>query len=654
MKKRGILGLGILLIGLCIFFGNVQKFGCQDDYYEVVNYEVFASNHIEDGKYTWSRFTEAQDEVDEDVDEIVEDIVKGNTNELNEEDRIMIQKLYYKAMDMETRNQVGMQDLQPYLDRIWNVSRVEELVDMALIIENELGVDILTNVVIAPDYQDHSRNIVYFYPVTYVFGANSDYMIHPDYMTYKAYLKRACVQIWKVYGYEDGKAREVVDEIFSFYEQVSQHSKLTSSLSSIEDYYQVVSREEALNVYGVLGEKYFGRKGIGDRDVYSLVDKGQFQYLNASLTMENLLLWKEIMIMKILASYVSYGSDEYMDIVRSLNQSLLGVENEKTRKEEASDMIQELFSSEIDKIYEKRVLTLDKEESIQDMVLEIKKAYRKMLDNNDWLDEKTIKRAKQKLEKMNIVIGLESDEIERSILSKLYIGEESFLLDVIKIRELKWKMALEDLKSGNTEIEVPQTMVNAYYQPLTNSIVIPASFFQLIDEKRDYYEKLGSLGMILAHEITHGFDGNGSLFDEDGVLNSWWTDSDWNNFNDLKKEVSDYYQKYEVMPGYYINGEGTVNENIADLGALNCIVEVAKEKGATKNDYQKMFRTFASIWASQEKEDYMKLLLLQDVHAPNKYRVNAVLSSIDMFYQVYGVRSWDKMYLDKKDRVQVW
>ena len=655
MRRKRILIL-VFLLGMVVvsLLGSFDSFYYEDDYYEAVNQKVFLENPLKDGEYTWSYFMEAQDKVDQKVEQIVQDIVSGDVSFLDENERWKIQRIFDKALDIESRNQAGMEEIYAYLDEVWEANSVEKLIEVILLIENELGVDILSKVVVSPDYQDNRRNIIYFYPVTFAFGVSSEYMIDPDYMTYKAYLKRACVQIWQAYGYNIKQSRKIVNEIFSFYEQVSNHSKLASDLTDVKSYYQLVTQEEFLNVYSVLGKKYLVGKEIQDRDRYSLVDQSQYLYLNSSLKFENLTLWKEIVVMKVLASYAKYGTGEYVKIFQNLEQSLLGIEEEKTDIEEACELVKELFSSEIDRVYERKFSNQGAVESIQNMVLEIKEVYQEKLDKNEWLDKSTIEKAKMKLNKMAVVIGQKNSFDELEFARQLQIGNESFLSDVIKIRKLERKHSLESLRNNDTSIEVSQVMVNAYYYPITNSIIIPIAFFELLDGERDDYERLGSLGMILAHEMTHGFDGNGSQFDEVGNLNSWWTEQDKAKFEKLKNEVSSYYSKYEVMPGYYVDGEMTVNENIADLGAVDCIVEVAKKRKASKDDVRKMFTSFASLWASQESEEYLKLLLLQDTHAPNKYRVNAVLSSVDQFYQVYGVHFWNKMYLRKNERIHVW
>ena len=159
--------------------------------------------------------------------------------------------------------------------------------------------------------------------------------------------------------------------------------------------------------------------------------------------------------------------------------------------------------------------------------------------------------------------------------------------------------------------------------------------------------------MIIAHEVTHAFDNNGSKFDYLGNYNNWWKDKDYKKFEKQTHKVAEYYSKYKVN-GIKVDGELTVGENIADLGSINCITEISKEKGATKDDFKLLFTSFAKMWRSKYLDSYQKLLITTDTHSPDKIRVNATLSSNDYFYEIYKINKLDDMYVNKNERVRVW
>lgn len=635
----------------CIFnnYLNTDN-GLKDNFYLTINKDIIDSIKLED-KYSWSYFIEAQDNVDEDVSLIVKDILDDNNNILSKKEISTIKSIYDKAINIDKRNKDGIKDLDIYINKVWKVDNVGKLVDVIILIENELGIDLISNIEVLNDYKDNSRNIIYLTPVTYLFGSNSDYMANDDYMAYKAYIRRACVQLWKAYGYSDKEARNVAEEVFKFYEGVSSVSKLSSELEDIESYYNIVSEEDIKGLYSNVG-KYLYRRGISGK-VYSLVDRSQYKYLNDSLTSDNIEVWKYIIITKILSSYASYGSSDYIEIVNNLNDAIMGGNKDKEKDDEALDIVKGLFTSEIDKVYQSRYLDSDKVKDIEEMFFSIKSTFRERVKNNEWLSENAKNAAIKKLDEMKIIIGSGNGN-GYDIANKLNISNSSLISDVINMKKVVMNDELSRLDNGEKRNLVSETTVNAYYQPLDNSIVIPVAFFELIDEYDSYYERLGAVGMIIAHEVTHAFDGNGSKFDEIGNLNDWWSEEDMKEFERLKGKVSDYYSKYEVIDGKYINGEKTVNENIADLGALECIMDIAGKKGASDDEFKVMMESFARVWASKEIDKYMELLLLQDVHSPNQFRVNAVLSSMDEFYKIYKINIWNNMWVSKNDRVSVW
>lgn len=230
----------------------------------------------------------------------------------------------------------------------------------------------------------------------------------------------------------------------------------------------------------------------------------------------------------------------------------------------------------------------------------------------------------------------------------------SLIKNILLIKAKQKEHEIYRLEHNIDENLLPEFTVNAYYNPSDNSINFPTATINLLNNNDSYYQKLGSIGMIIAHEITHAFDSNGSKFDSNGNLENWWTNVDKKNYKKLEKKVINYYNNYEVIDGEYINGTKTLNENIADLGAISCITNLATTKKATNEELSQMYKSFAKLWYSKSTDEYQKLLLLEDNHAPAKYRVNATLSSTNAFYKVYKINIFDNMYISSKKRLKVW
>jgi putative endopeptidase len=166
---------------------------------------------------------------------------------------------------------------------------------------------------------------------------------------------------------------------------------------------------------------------------------------------------------------------------------------------------------------------------------------------------------------------------------------------------------------------------------------------------------MGGIGFVIAHEVSHAFDSSGALYDEYGNYNIWWTDEELAKYDELSQSIIDYYNNYEMM-GVNVNGELTLMENIADLGAVTCITSILGD-GTTAESASALDEAFGQMtydWASVDTVSYMLYLLNTDTHSPNKIRVNAVLSSCDAFYKIYDIKESDKMYVAPEDRVGIW
>ena len=642
-----ILIIIVIILGYLILGNN----GYNRNFYDYVNRHEIDSIKLGKDEYTWSRFKDAQDNSDDKVSDIVKNIIRGNDKRLDSDIVNKIRIVWDNANDMDKRNSLGIGILGKYIDRVNNSNNMNELLDSIILIENDLGVDILTNINIGADYKDNTKYIVYFYPVTYFGNSSSDYYVNDDYMTYKAYLKRGIVEILQVYGYDKDKSRSIMHDVIKFYEDIGNKSKLNHDLENITTYYNIINNKDISNIYNNIDIKYYlERRGIIKYNNYSIVDRGQYEEINKSFTKDNIDIWKNIILLKVLSSYGEYLSHDYIKVIDNINNGIMGVKDEKTLDDKNIDIIKGLFSQDIDFIYSDILKSSDKKK-ILDMSNDIRDYYLVMLDKNEWLSKDTIDKAKSKLDSINIHIGLEEYD---KISNKYNIRNTNLIDNVIEILRVNRLEQYSLLDGGKDSVDMNQVSVNAYYTPLKNSIYIPSSIKYLYDEDDSYYKMLGSIGMIIAHEITHAIDTNGAQFDSKGNINNWWSDKDLENFNKYRDKVIEYYNGYEVSRGKYINGKMTVNENIADLGAVACISGIALDNKASKKEIRDMYEAFAKMWASKDSPQYTELLLLQDVHSPNKYRVNAVLSSTDLYYKTYSVNMFDKMYKSKKNRVHVW
>ena len=644
MNKKYIIIL--LLIIIILSSKSLSNNELKDDYYNYINKDILTKHKLKDNEYTWSIFSSMQEKVDKRRDTMISNLISNKTNS-------NLNILYSSIMNTSIRDKEGLTPLKKYINKIDNSTNIEEYINNAIEIENTLNIDIFTNIHIDNDYKDTSKNIIYLYPITMDFGANADYYINPDYMSYKALIKQYGIKLLKEYGYDKKKSREISNNITNMYIDISNNSKLSKDLEDISNYYNIITKEELQNIYTNLNiNNYLNSKNIKETK-FSIIDINNYKTINKYLTNNNLSLLKEYTKLKILENYSPYLSENYSNIIYELNNKLSGINKSKDTKEDiANRIIYNYFTNDIDKQYKEKYLTKEEYKYIENMIKDIINYYYKDIDNLNWLSNKTKEKAKTKLKNIKINIGMQ----DNNNYSKYYNLKEnnSLIENIISIGNTINNYEISKLNSNKIEVEIPETTVNAYYNPKDNSINFPTASLTLFDINNNYYENLGTIGMIIAHEITHAFDSNGSKFDEKGNISNWWTNKDLNNYKKLQKKVINYYNKYEVINGIHINGRKTVNENIADLGAISCISNIASSKHATNNELKKMYTSLAKMWATISTPEYESMLLLQDTHSPNKYRVNAPLSSTELFYKTYNINILNKMYIPKKDRVKVW
>lgn len=637
IKKYFILILIVLTIGC-----NLTTKPLKQDYYTYINKDTIDSYVLKDDEYTISTFTKLQDNVNSDIDSVLTDLITTNKD---------INIIYNQIIDTNTRNTSGLSDLKYYIDLIDSSTTINEYIKNAIVVENDLYIPIFTSASIMRNLKDTTENMLYFQSIPFAFNSTSEYYTDDDYLSVKTLIKQYDIKLLKEYGYDKTKAREVSKNITDYYTKIANKSHPTSYYQNKENLYNPISKSELQAIYTNLDSTYFD--SIPDNVKISLLDKENYSAINDSLTDENLPTLKEIVKLKILENYGEFLSENYAKILSDFSSEQLGIETKTDINDAAKNTVIALFQNEFDMSYTNKYLTKEAKEYILSMTNDIINYYEKSLTNLDWLSQDTKNKAITKLKNITINIGLNENDYYN--LNYNLASNNTLIKNILKIKKVLEEHKLERLKNNApATTAVSQTTINAYYNPQDNSINFPSAATNLVDLSKGYYENLGSIGMIIAHEITHAFDSNGAKFDEHGNLVEWWNKEDKENYQRLQKQIISYYDKYEVIAGNYINGSLTVDENIADLGAVNCISNLAKSKNATTTNLKAMYKSFANLWVEKSNEEYQKILLLVDTHSPAKYRVNATLSSTDIFYEVYNVSKTNPMYISKDKRVHIW
>lgn len=637
--KKYILYAIIFVVAIIAAFIYLNK-NYIDNYYEYINKET-----IKDKEDGWSYIDDINKEISNDANNIVKEIINNPTT--NEEKNI--KEFYNEYLNIEFRNKNGLKDLELYIDKINKTTNIKDFITEAIKLEKELSIELLMSKSIMKDFKT-GKNILYITPIPMDYGYSSDYYSNETLTTVKNNFKLYNNKLLREYGYTAGEALDITKQIDDFYTNLANNSLKQDDLLNTEKYYNIIDKSALSKIYTNLDiNKYFNELGLSKIDKLSLVDEKSYQELNKYLTNNNLSLWKNIATIKILQTYAEYTTENYETIFTKLNKNLLG--KEYTREETAYDLIKQIYPNEISKNYNNKYLSDDTKNYISNLTNEIIKEYEDMI-NTSWMDNETKSKAVTKLNNIKINIGTNYIKDFSSYYD--FDSNISLVKNIINLNKVVRAASYEMLDTTTTTNALPDYTFNAYYDVTSNSINILTGGIKVIKDINNKYENLGSIGFIIAHEISHAFDNNGSKFDENGFLSNWYTTSSQEKYQEIQNKVIDYYNNYEIIHNVSNNGTRTIGENIADLGAMECITNILIKNNANKKDYQTTYESFAKVWANNYSKSTKVLQSLIDTHSPNEIRVNGVLSSTKKFYETYKIDSKDLMYIEPEKRVNIW
>ena len=382
----------------------------------------------------------------------------------------------------------------------------------------------------------------------------------------------------------------------------------------------------------------------------------------AETSLDDLKAYAEI---KVISGAASQLSDDFRREAFNLSSVVSGVQQDKPRWKRAVSLVSGVLGEAIGKLYVEKHFPESSKSRMMELVGNLQTALAQRIDESTWMGADTKVQAKDKLNNFIVKIGypdkwkdysgLNVDD-NLSLYENLGNISEFLLLD-----ELKKKVNQPTDKSE--WLMTPQT-VNAYYNPTTNEICFPAAILQppFFDPNADDAANYGAIGGVIGHEMSHGFDDQGSQFDKNGNQNNWWTEQDKSNYEARTKVLEDYFSHVEVVAGKFINGKLTLGENIGDNGGLNIAFRafqnaMEKKPLGTLDGFtpeQRFFLSWARVWASNQRPEYQEMLITVDPHSPNFARVNAALPHIDAWYDAFKVKKGNKMFVPKKKRAHIW
>lgn len=624
----------------------------QDDFYQAINAVTLQEHALQGNEYQWNGFTSVQDKITKDLNKIIDDMVSKKEQYADGSIEQKIVDFYLLTRDMDARNQAGIEPLKPYLEKIDQAKTVDEFVDVLAELAkfgqgSALGFRLMQDIKDSNIYVLANSGPTYLLPKEYMAGdANK-----PVQQAVETFIK----QMFVLAGEGEEKAAELARQVFQLEQEFSSAGLGISDQMDTESYYHPYTKDELAALYSncdIIG--FLSKMGITDFDRCIVFEEENAKKVNNYLTPEHLDLMKNYTKLSLYVNCGKYLTTAHYKAVSDLNALVTGATEDKSMDEIAKEMTQGMFSWEFGKIYSEQYFSKESKADIEEMTKTLLATFRNRIQNIDWLSEQTKQKAVKKLDTMKVKIGY--PEQFPSYFDKVSIDPSKNLIEnMVQVQTALNADVQTYLNSGVDKNEwamTPQT-VNACYNPQANDITFPAAILQapFYDPNADYAQNLGGIGTVIGHEITHAFDTSGSEYDENGNHENWWTEADRTAFNERAQKVKDYYSSMEISNGIFQNGDLTITENIADMGAMACVLDIA---GDDKKAVLDIFKSNANVWASNQTDQFRDYLLTVDVHSLNKIRVNAILPLFDQFYDVFGVTESDGMYVAPANRVHIW
>jgi putative endopeptidase len=628
----------------------------QDDYYEYVNKNLLSMINLSATDAHWDWFSELNAVVSDEMEDIIDELANdGKTYEKGTPQQ-KIKDMYECVSNTENRNATGLGPLQEHLDSIRNAANIDEYVDALSKLSGEFGFSsIVGGYTIMQDKADSDQYAVYMlYADTligkeYVEGENTqEYVdLYLDYIN----------DMFMEYGMTADEAAESTDSVETLLRDICASTLTTEQLYDPTLTYNVYTEESLQQLYtNVDVPKMLKALKVDGQDKYIVMDVEQAKKINSLLVEDNLQALKDYSTFVMLNDTAQYGAESYAKLWDDMKNALYGITESWGDEKTWKDLTQDMLPWDFGTLYVEEHFSAKDKEAVEGIISQILSEYEVIIDRQDWMSDATKAKAKRKLETMNVKIGYPDEwPAAKDMMQVVPISEGGSLMSNLLV---SMQVSIDDslsrlgTKVDKSEWDVTPQTINAMYDPLNNEIVFPAAILQapFYDEDNTYGANMGGIGFVIAHEVSHAFDSSGALYDEYGNYNVWWTDEEMEKYNEMSQSIVDYYNNYEMM-GINVNGELTLMENIADLGAMVCITSILGDDAEALDE---AFGQMTYNWASEDTASYMMYLLNTDTHSPNKIRVNAVLSSCDAFYKIYDIKESDKMYVAPENRVGIW
>ena len=608
------------------------------------------------------------DELFENSQKQLRELIEGLAAQKNNQAGSAAQKigdLYNMAMDSVTLNKQGAEPVKAMLDKIAGMKDKSEIVPMMTEMAH-IGIGTYFRSYVYADPKNSSLNIFQMGQGGINLG-EKEYYLDTDSVTqnireqYKLYIGK----LFQLAGFSEADAQQKVADVMEVETAIAKVSRSATELRDPEANYHKMSFDELKKtISGIDWDAYM--KGLGIQVPAELNVEQVEPIQEVARLMNTLPLSKHVSYLEynLLDAAASCLSDDFVAARFDFYGKVLsGRQVNQPRWKRAVNSVNGMLGELVGEMYVEKYFPAAAKERMVKLVKNLQTALGERIDAQEWMSDSTKIRAHEKLAAFHVKVGYPDKWKD---YSKLEIKNDSYWANVCRASEWGFNDMYSRIGKPVDKDEwlmTPQT-VNAYYNPSTNEICFPAAILQppFFNMEADDAANYGAIGVVIGHEMTHGFDDQGRQFDKDGNLTDWWAPGDADRFKERAQVMVDFFNKIEVLPGLQANGELTLGENLADHGGLN--VAYLAFQNATKDaplgvvdgftPEQRFFLAYATLWAGNIRDEQIRVYTKSDPHSLGKWRVNGALPHIQAWYDAFHITPSDPLYVAPENRVNVW
>jgi putative endopeptidase len=631
-----------------------------DSFFDYANGAWDARTVIPADKARFGAFDALRDRTEDQVQAIINDAAKSGASPATDEGKIGA--LYNAFMD-EAR--IEQRDAAPITDDLAKIRDIKTKADIAALMGRARGGGFgasLFSVGVSEDQKDPTRHTLYA-SQSGLGLPDRDYYLKDAFKDKKEKYHGYVARMLDMVGWPDASKR--ADEIVALETRIADASWSRAESRDIDKTYNPLTPAELdARAPGFSWSTYLAAAQVSEAPrivVRQLTAFPKLATIFADTPLDTLQAWQAFRVVDQAAPYLSKRFADARFEFR--NKELGGQLQDRPRAKRGIQLVSSSVGELVGKEYVARYFPPASKAQMEDLVAQLRQALRERIEHLPWMTAETKAKALEKLSLFGVKIGYPS---KRRDYSALKVDPTDLMANVRRTGEFKWAYSVSKLTKPVDPEEwgaTPQT-VNAYYSATRNEIVFPAGILQapFFDPNADKAVNYGGIGGVIGHEMTHGFDDQGRKFDGHGVQTDWWLPADSARFQAEAARYGAQFDSYSVAPGVHVNGALTMGENIADLGGLLLALDAYHaslhgQPAPALNGFtgeQRVFLGWAQVWRDKSRPDALKRQVTTDPHSPARFRIDGPMRNIDAWYDAWGVKPGDKLYLKPEDRVRIW